>query len=62
MNNERFTFQTLGDLRDWLNQFAESDPDPTTIYPANGDNIVVDLHYRKLSDGSEVTDVSFAID
>ena len=58
MNTERFTFNTLEDLRVWLNKFAESDPNLDTVYPDNADKIVVDLHYRKLMDGSEVTDVT----
>ena len=55
MATDRYAFQTLGELRDWLNQFKETDLD--TIHPDGGDTFVLDWTTKALTDGSEVTDV-----
>ncbi len=49
---ERYTFQNLGELRDFLNGFQRIDLE--TVHPDNADLFVVDWHVETLSDGSEV--------
>lgn len=49
---ETFHFETLADLRNWLNQFKDIDLD--AVHPEGGDNFVLGWHEETLSDGSTV--------
>ena len=54
-NLERFHFDSLAGLHDWLNQFKTTDLD--TVHPDGADHIVVDWIEETLSDGSTVNNV-----
>ena len=53
MKTERYTFNNLGDLRDWLNQFKATD---LNVVLPGGEADFVTMHWETetLTDGSEV--------
>ena len=55
MTNETFTFETLGELRDFLNTFKTTDLD--TYYFNSSDYITLALIESPMGDGSSVTNV-----
>ena len=53
-NSERFHFENLAELRDWLNQFSETDL--STVLPRGADHFMLTWFDVAMSDGSTVND------
>jgi hypothetical protein len=53
---ETFHFDSLADLRDWLNQFIRTNID--RVHPQESDYITLHWNEETLSDGSTVNNVS----
>ena len=56
--DETFRFFNAAELRDWLYQFKKTDL--ATVYISHGeaDNLALIYQTRKLTDGSEVSDIT----